>query len=388
MKIVFFCGSLEDGKDGVGDYTRRLALKLVEGGCYVGIVAVHDQYVGEPLKMEDSAGLKMLRLPKELSWRERSGLSAQFVDRIGPQWISLQYVGFAYDRYGLPWQMIPLIRRVSRNRDFHLMFHELWCGMSSSAPLKESILGGLQYCFIRAMLNRLKPSKIFTNIERYATKLSAFGAASRQVPVFSNIPLAEKVSDLVWQQVCAEKGLESLLEKPQTKLIAGFFGTIYGIPGFPSLIERIEQAAAGLGLECCMLLIGNSKKEDLMRLAGGTITARIFELGLQSPGIINRAMDLVHFGVVTTPIDGINKSGGAAAWMERGVPMVISGEDATYKGEDTEALYGVFRVQSQEDVLKAFLRERNTENQERLSSVANSYIESLIIKKAAYQVLS
>ena len=32
MKIVFICGCLEPGKDGVGDYTRRLSAELIDHG--------------------------------------------------------------------------------------------------------------------------------------------------------------------------------------------------------------------------------------------------------------------------------------------------------------------------------------------------------------------
>jgi hypothetical protein len=47
MKIIFLCGSLEPGCDGVGDYTRRLAGELIKQGHHIAAVALNDQYLQE-----------------------------------------------------------------------------------------------------------------------------------------------------------------------------------------------------------------------------------------------------------------------------------------------------------------------------------------------------
>ena len=48
MKIVFLCGSLEPGRDGVGDYTRMLAAEIIRKGHNAAIVALADKYSLEP----------------------------------------------------------------------------------------------------------------------------------------------------------------------------------------------------------------------------------------------------------------------------------------------------------------------------------------------------
>ncbi|WP_407428999.1 hypothetical protein [Arcticibacter sp.] len=386
MKIVFICGSLEDGKDGVGDYTRRLGRKLVENGYSIGIMALHDQYVNDkPWEEEEEPSMRTLRLPAYLTWERRTSLAADFVRSVDPEWISLQFVGFAYQRYGLPLGLSPLVKKVSKNRQLHMMFHELWCGMSASAPIKEVVLGKLQYWFLRMMLATLKPDKVFTNIERYEGRLKKLGEQPLLVPVFSNIPLASHVSDISWEEVIAKSNLQDLVTGVDNKLVLGFFGSIYLIPGFTALIQNAYDAACRLGRECCILLIGNNAKEDLERLSGHDLKPRVFELGMQSPGIINRAMALVDFGVITTPIDGINKSGGAAAWMERGIPVLVSGEDPTDNGNDLRAACGAYRVKCEEDVVEALLHgNRNRQNKERLDGVAEVYMRHLFHKKAAY----
>ena len=44
MKILFICGTFENGKDGVGDYTKRLAKEIIDYGHSVHIIAIHDKF--------------------------------------------------------------------------------------------------------------------------------------------------------------------------------------------------------------------------------------------------------------------------------------------------------------------------------------------------------
>ena len=50
MKIMFICGSLEPGKDGVGDYTRRLCAHLKKHHIEVGILAYNDKFINSELE--------------------------------------------------------------------------------------------------------------------------------------------------------------------------------------------------------------------------------------------------------------------------------------------------------------------------------------------------
>ena len=46
MRIVFICGSLEPGRDGVGDYVRHLAVAVAQQGHETAAVALRDPFVG------------------------------------------------------------------------------------------------------------------------------------------------------------------------------------------------------------------------------------------------------------------------------------------------------------------------------------------------------
>ena len=43
MKLLFLCSSLEPGRDGVGDYTRRLAGECLRQGHEVRLLSLNDK---------------------------------------------------------------------------------------------------------------------------------------------------------------------------------------------------------------------------------------------------------------------------------------------------------------------------------------------------------
>ena len=116
MKIIFICGSLERGKDGVGDYTRRLASGLIAIGCDVRMLALNDKHlVGflHEVQLEQDQQITTLRLGKDLGWKERAVRAKVWVDAFNPSWLSLQYVPYAFqDAYQLMTDFFSEVDRV------------------------------------------------------------------------------------------------------------------------------------------------------------------------------------------------------------------------------------------------------------------------------------
>lgn len=85
MKIQFLCGSLEPGRDGVGDYTRRLAGELIRQGNDVSIIALNDRFVKEITDLEqgfEGENIPVLRLPSILKSNIRFSAAKQYIDRL------------------------------------------------------------------------------------------------------------------------------------------------------------------------------------------------------------------------------------------------------------------------------------------------------------------
>ncbi|MDT0675834.1 hypothetical protein [Autumnicola musiva] len=354
MKILFICPGLEPGKDGVGDYVSRIAINLLKESHVVGAIALHDPFISEIIKEKRISGknvLQVLRIPSEYNTTKRMKTAADWTRRFEPEWVSLQYVGFGFNKYGLPLELLNL-RKKFGDFKLHIMFHELWCGTPRESKIKEKILGTLQQIFIKRMAASLKPEEVFTNTYTSLKNLKKVGVDSKLTPVFSNIPIEEKGSDKHWNQMVKEKGLDQFSTNKEGWLIIGFFGTVYSYMNLKKLLVHAAIAASDAGRKLGILSIGHSRGQEIAKMAR-EFQASYWQTGILPSSLVNRAMQLVDLGVVTTRCDGLNKSGSALAWLERGIPVIISEEDETYNKEEMEIL-GVYQVCSAKDVWSSY----------------------------------
>ena len=115
MKILFLCGSIEPGKDGVGDYTRRLSGELLRNGHKVKIISLMDNNVNtykEEIQITDNnLAINTKRIPKESSIAERKAYVKQILNEEGVDWISLQYVPHSFNDKGLPFWLPNFLKQ-------------------------------------------------------------------------------------------------------------------------------------------------------------------------------------------------------------------------------------------------------------------------------------
>ena len=131
MNITFVCSALESGRDGVGDYCRRLGGALVGLGHEVHLIALHDKWINE-IQTEKYQNLSVLRIPAETWMSQVLFITQESIRTLRPDWLSLQYVCYGFHPKGLAWRWNPLFRNLANlvpRR--HLMFHELWIGQST-----------------------------------------------------------------------------------------------------------------------------------------------------------------------------------------------------------------------------------------------------------------
>src|SRR4051812_28350202 len=191
MKITFLCGSLEPGRDGVGDYTRRLAIELSKKGHEVSAIALNDPYVNElftgyqPL---ENNNLLVLRIPSPWPATRRFSKAKEWIDTMNVEWLSLQYVPFSFHLKGLPFGLSKLMRELGEGRLWHIMFHELWVGMNKEATVKLIWWGRLQRYLIKNLIAHLSPKVIHTQTRYYQAQLAKLGCNAEYLPLFTNIP--------------------------------------------------------------------------------------------------------------------------------------------------------------------------------------------------------
>jgi hypothetical protein len=314
MKIVFLCGSLELGCDGVGDYVRRLAAELSKQGHEPAGIALNDQYIQQEVSIRPEtvdAALPMLRLPASWPISRRFQRAQEWTDGFGAEWLSLQFVPFAFHYKGLAFDLGKHLARLGRGRSWHLMVHELWVGMDAEAPLKHRWWGKLQRYLIKSMIKDLQPKVINTQTSLYQAQLAKLGFSSHLLPLFANIPNAN----------LAKTEKTPVEESRAVSLV--IFGSIHA--GAP--VEQFAQDAAQYAQENAvtvkLTMIGRcGKEQETWAAIWRAVGLPVEILGEQTPEYISHVLSEASLGVATTPVDVIGKSGTAAAMLEHGLPVL------------------------------------------------------------------
>jgi glycosyltransferase involved in cell wall biosynthesis len=331
LKILFVCGCLEPGMDGVGDYTRRLAAELNARGHRCSLLSLADSHVGEPAAGESggaNASVPHLRLPAAHSWPERIRRAKSFCESAAPDWISWQFVPYAFDPRGLSFGLGGRFAEISGGRRNHVMFHEIWIGEAEQALLKNKIVGKLQRRIIKDLLRRLRPLAVHTHTPLYRHLLAGIGCDATILPLFGNVPLASHPRPGWLKEKWPDGWARFHLDERDSWSIFVIFGTIHPEWDGEDFLRRASAAAQRAGKKCLLVSIGRPGAEgerilrDLQRHEGDSW--RFLNLGPQSGEDISQCLLMADFGVSAVPPEYIFKSGTAAAMIEHGLQVITT----------------------------------------------------------------
>ncbi len=312
MNIVFICGSFEAGRDGVGDYTRKLAEALISKGHNVGIIALNDQYITEVFEGIPQSGdlnIRIIRLPSIWPSKKRWHRAGLWVDEINPEWISIQFVPFAFHSKGLSFGLGKSLAKIGHGRRWHIMVHELWVGMNEEASLKFVLWGSLQKRLIRNLFKTLKPSLIHTQSILYEKEIQKIGLRATLLPLFGNIPM---------RPVAPKK-----IDNESKNISFVLFGGIHPEAPVKELINELKLYSVSNGIGIEIITIGRCGKEQFIwEKECDRADLPIKVLGEQSPATISEVLSNSCFGISTTPASLIEKSGAVAAMREHGLNIL------------------------------------------------------------------
>ncbi len=320
MKIIFICGCLEPGKDGVGDYTRRLACELVKQGIIVGALALNDYFVNTvqtEKQASDGSDIQVYRIPGDWNRSKKKQYAKKWVENHNPEWLSLQFVLYSYNKKGLPFGLRSMLKDIAGDRKWHIMCHELWIGISSQSPLKEFFLGSIQKIILKRLLQALNPEIINTQIKLYQSLLNQLGFETQILPLFSNIPFHREVSKL------AEK-LNINKVPLQKRAVLILFGSIHPLaPVQQFASEAIAYFKKERYTNISLCLIGRTGEEkyewiNVFESKGFVIN----DLGEENIENISIALQKATIGLSTTPLYLIEKSGTAIAMRLHKLPII------------------------------------------------------------------
>lgn len=314
MKVVFLCGSLEPGRDGVGDYVRQLALELRHQGQQTAAIALNDQYITEEIVLAPSlAGeeLPVLRLPASWAAHRRFQRAHQWVEEFQPTWISLQFVPYAFHPKGLPLALSRNLLPLTRGRQVHLMMHECWVGAEPGTGLKRQLMSYLQRKLVSHLIARLRPAVIHTHLPIYRTRLQRLGWRILPLPLFSNIPVLSQPSP----------------ETDPTIFRVGVFSQADANSSFIDFLTALTKQLNQRHPYCQMqvLLIGGEPTK--MRALGATLEAiaslrgQVHYTDFLEPAQLSAALQSCQLGLTPVPRNGLGKSGSVAAFLAHSIPV-------------------------------------------------------------------
>jgi glycosyltransferase involved in cell wall biosynthesis len=300
----------------VGDYTRRLALELQRHGHAAVTLALNDGGIAGDLLYGDNE----LRLSRALPWRVRLRKAQEFLAESQPTVLSLQYVGYGFNRHALPFGLAAKLLKIAHGVPWHVMFHELW--IEPEIGWQRNLLSRLQRAHLIYFCRALKPALIHTSNASYVSRLKSAGIYAEKLPIFSNIPCSP--SDPLLRGQLLEK--ISSADFPESHWILVFFGTIHPLWDSELFLRRVSSTARASGKEILFVSVGKNPptgREIWRRMEeNAPAFCRFLQLGEQDSEAVSRLLQSADFGVATTPSSLFGKSGSFAAMVSHGLPVI------------------------------------------------------------------
>lgn len=319
MRIRFLTSSIEPGKDGIGDYTLRLAAQCEKRGHEIEIVAFNDKHLAQT-----EQGEKRLRLPRAMEMTERlRAFETWAAARPEPDWASVQFVPYGFHEKGLVggWRepMVTLARAANRQ----VMIHETWIGQEKSAPWRHRIMGAIQKPQAIGMLKALGPRIAHTSNEFYAGLLAREGWPAKVLPLAGNIPIAGRFSD---EERKSFEGKIGVSDRAAVCLL-GIFGAMYPEWKAAQIVPKLIEAAARHGKKLAIVAFGRigpgaATWEKLRSDFGQQI--RFAKLGELDPAEVSGVLQELDGGLCMSTFELLGKSSAVATMIEHGLLVIVS----------------------------------------------------------------
>ncbi|HSY54112.1 MAG TPA: glycosyltransferase [Opitutaceae bacterium] len=329
MQLLFICTSLEPGRDGVGDYTRRLAGECATRGHSCTVIALHDPHVEQVTDLTPD-NVRLIRLPATDPWPGRLTFAIQYLRRIAPDWVSWQLVAYGFHQRGfLPAALLQNAPDL-RGPRCHVMLHELWLGLEVGASWRARAIGWLQHRGILCLLDQLDPDCMQTSNTSYQHALSREGFEITVLGLFGNVPIADDSSNVMplarWLPVSVN-GIGAVTFTALT------FGTLHPQWKPDATVDWLLATARRLGRPPALIAVGRVGSHatailDRFRQQG----IQVEVTGELDTATVSHLLRAVDFGIASHPWALIGKSGAAAAMLDHGLPVLVPRDDWRLRG--------------------------------------------------------
>jgi hypothetical protein len=356
VKILFLTGSLEPGKDGVGDYSRNLAAECARLGHQVFLLSLNDPWVDAQVSADS-----LLRLGSKLPWQARAKAAHSFVAQTQPELVSLQFVPYSFHPAGLNFALSPILRAIVGRTTAHMMFHELWIGEQAGAPLKNRVFGFFQRKIAEGVIKNLGCRLIHTSNSVYVELLSRYGIPAKLLPLFGNIPIVER---------------EFRPSRQSDFLQLAMFGSVHPEWSPEKMFAQLATFRKRIRLSHVGRIgVAESSWNRFVERHGAEVEFQ--RLGERAPEEVSRFFFSVDFGVSTTPLSLIGKSGCVAAMLEHGLPVIVNRDDVHFSGIRGIGLTSDLLIPLDEGFLERLTSIKRQPPKPRLPEVAAQFLSDI-----------
>jgi hypothetical protein len=326
-RIALICSGLEDGKDGVGDYCRRMSRELAALGVECFLLALNDRLTAKESAADEVDGrVALVRLPEQMSISRRLTRASALLSDWRPDWTSLQLVSYGFNRKGLLHRELFWLPRLLAGRKLHLMLHELWTGLGPDAPRKHVRLGVVQRALLLTLIKLLRPAIVQTSNPFFQRALKVHGVEAGISPLFANIPVSAEAAGAWLDDAIRRNGGPDLSRDRQAYWLVGIFGGIFQHwPAEPTLVHlrAISQSANRRLVVISAGHAGPAAESMLERWRQEVPGVEFLTIGPRSPLEISQFINSMDFGLTSYPYYALGKSGSVATVLEHGLPLIV-----------------------------------------------------------------
>jgi len=373
MRILFLCSSLEKEKDGIGDYTRKLAESVEKLGVQALLVSFNDKYVSE--EIHNDGNIPVIRIPLALTWKQKKDKVSKIIQKFDPEWISIQFVIYGIQLRGIIFNSIPFFKEITKGFKVEVMFHELWIAEEKEASLKDKLMGRIQKVGVLKFIKEVNPLVIHSSIPLYCLILKRNKVSAKALPLFSNIPIVINDNiEWIWEAISPQIVEKIDLRNRNEFLIGGIFGSLYYSSwNLGSLMIQLQREYEEHGRKVIILSFGKlGETLNYWNELKNTYKFCSFVLlGTQSEEKISQCLQVIDFGIITTPALIVGKSGSFMAMKEHGVRVFCKKSDLSFNYDiDVDKLIDPYLTQVGEkgiDLNNKF-PERNHRSQLRITT--------------------
>lgn len=314
MNIIFICGCLEPGRDGVGDYIRRFACEIIKLGHKVRAVSIFEKQLQEELRQfQLSDGLNVLRIPSKFSKNQAILVSKSFIKDFNPDLISLQFVPYSFHAKGIPWGIDSFIAALTKPYPLHIMFHEIW--LNSVESFGQFFIRYFQKQIIKNLNRSLNPKLINVSIPYNKKRLEEVNIHSEVLGLFGNISF----------NIEENFNSKTILNEIDSIKILYFGGAPRG-EFTDQVVEGLLRFCENVTSEIVISIVSeNSKnKHNFIGKLKSEIhfdNVKILDLGFLEEKQLSDLLSESSFGIVRSEPLLLGKSGSAIAMLEHGLPI-------------------------------------------------------------------